>query len=86
MPLAWETLTIIFPYGLILAAIGLIESLLRLFRPMPGLRNGIVLCKHKKALCLRPVLINPEVFKCVRNTVRAGVASGAYPGSPVTSF
>lgn len=63
MPLAWETLTIIFPYGLILAAIGLIESLLRLFRLMPGLRNRIVLCKHKKPLCLRLVLINPEVFK-----------------------
>ncbi|MEL6751835.1 MAG: SulP family inorganic anion transporter [Pseudomonadota bacterium] len=30
VPLTWETLTIIFPYALILAAIGLIESLLTL--------------------------------------------------------
>ncbi len=42
VPLSWETLAIIFPYALILAAIGLIESLLtlNLVGEMTGRRGG----------------------------------------------
>ena len=42
VPLEWETLTIIFPYAVILAAIGLIESLLtlNLVGEMTGRRGG----------------------------------------------
>ncbi len=42
VPLTWETLTIIFPYAVILAAIGLIESLLtlNLVGEMTGKRGG----------------------------------------------